>query len=83
MGWGEEGVSLKPLVPAKKSMASSKTAAHRTNSKCVLRMGALEGVLATAGDTFLRRGDGVYTGREESGKMPPFSRLLPSPVTQL
>lgn len=53
---------LKALVPAKKPMASSKTAARRTNGKRALRMGALEGVLATAGDTFLRRGDGVYTG---------------------
>lgn len=59
-------MSLKPLVPAKKSMASSRTAARRTNSKRVLRRGAPEGVWATAGHTFLSRGDGIYTQADRS-----------------
>lgn len=59
-------MSLKPLVPAKKSMALSRTAARRTNSKRVLRRGAPEGVWATAGDTVLRCGDGVYTQADRS-----------------
>lgn len=59
-------MSLKPLVPAKKSTALSRTATHRTNSKRVLRRGAPEGVWAAAGDTFLRCGDGVYTQEDRS-----------------
>lgn len=57
---------LKPLVPAEKPMASSRTVASRTNSKGVLRGAAPEGVLAMAGDTFLRRGEGVYTQEDKS-----------------
>lgn len=59
-------MSLKPLVPAKKSTALSRTATRRTNSKRVLRRGAPEGVWAAAGDTFLRCGDGVYTQEDRS-----------------